>query len=492
MTTKGTRFVLPLIDKQVVETVQIVNIDTSVDTARAVTLGSNVGNNNLQASVQIKNIESFSRSVWSLFRKSTFYSELNRCGQSCFQRIDRYIVQNHAFDNGEYQNIFKNLIKNAKEDGKKLKFRSVKGGTFLYGKWHLALPVLNLQPKIEYFTFLRSTEINFLTYTKFFHQFRHEKFGKFLFQYGTNKLSNLKIFGGYERIPILQKPETVTFLILLASQCWDKADETIKICIWSLILGFHDTITEDFRQKIEISKTIDYLLEQESRKNVIQISSGQFPFTNFISPKYFSIRETKVNAKTGQEYVNYRYVSDCTISNDFLIEPASNLACNFNTAETIFTDFDLFSWAMKADKASISDKSDFYRSIPIIPNKFSVITTEKNGSTQFWLDLKAKMGHRFSSCYSQLSANLFDYIWNKENGKTSIAVSLQDDTIIMQKGSDFEFAKIQKLNSDLNFKTNELKTNMNQESVVSGQAIILTLKSKTYLCLGKNWTNYLA
>lgn len=265
------------------------------------------------------------------------------------------------------------------------------------------------------------------------------------------------------KIPTLQRQEVINYICATSKKLWNQMSEIYKITAWLICTGVHDTVQKLNKKEIHLSKDdcLPHLKTEVTKSRMIKIDKFQIPFKNYIVPSYFIIPEEKMDVNTNKVYIKNRYVANCTVSNIFLTPPAEDLKYSFNTAETLFKDKNYFEWLCQGETASIADKTEFYRDIIAIPSELSLIACKNLDETEYFIDLRSKMGYTYSSCYAQLIANFQDYIWS-QNTQESIEISLQDDSLILNKNqSKITFDQVKNINKNLGFTLNEKKTKIN-------------------------------
>ena len=342
----------------------------------------------------------------------------------------------------------KNLTKNKSVE------RSEPESVFKYSKWFKIMPT-NGAPKISYFKFLNKNEANVKEIIYFYKTFRPTFINSQLTVEQKRLWYQLPQCGGDLLLPTFQCKNVVSNICRIAGKNWTILNSSDKIAIWSLCTGFYDNIKlGEVSSSVFNNTSLGQFLKEEVRAERILNMSGTLNM-NIITAKYFCIVENKVDSE-GHAYVKNRYVSDCTATNKYLSPPAADLHYTFKTADDMFKNFDSFQWLISADRASVLDRSDYYRCIPVIPFNLSFISAEEN---KIFADLYLKMGQTYASCYAQMSSNCIDRILN--NRYDSIKIStLQDDSFVLQRDF-FDIDQIVKINQAFGFRINPKKTQDN-------------------------------
>lgn len=273
------------------------------------------------------------------------------------------------------------------------------------------------------------------------------------------------------KFPTFQNKKIGENIIKYTDQIYYTLDQPKKITTWSLIGGFETSINTGFTNQIHITKCPEFICEQVNKLKLVQVD--KILHSNYIAGQYFGIVEHKIDTTTKLEYSKTRYVCDGTAFNNFILNPSEEFSYNFPTIKTLFTDLNIFKRIMNCNLASAYDKSEFYRSILVIPNEFSYVIDE-NGN--IYVDLYATMGSKLSPCFSQLVANLLDVIFRHFH--SNFCLSLQDDTIYLQMDNMLPKQAVTKFNSDFNFIIQDKKIQSNQK-IISWSGFEINFSSKS-------------
>ena len=304
--------------------------------------------------------------------------------------------------------------------------KSISDGKFSYNNWKTKY-LINETPRIEHFNFNSEAVIS----------------------PENNKETSVFVSS--------QNKSTAMKIIKRINNSYQDFDFEEKLTVWSLLAGFECIINKNFENKIVRSRCKkQFFVEEIQKKRLIKIDQIKHP--KFIVSPYFEIKEEKIDA-LGNRYNKIRHVADGTYFNEFLELNNTNFSYNFPMAWSLFKNKFKFEKLQKAKMASVFDKTEFYRDIPVIPNEFSYVFDGKF----YYVDLKAKMGHKFSSAFSQLTSNLLDKIFNDENEEIDVT-SLQDDSIFLQT-EEMDPEKVYEINETFGFSINNKKTQLNKESV---------------------------
>lgn len=322
-----------------------------------------------------------------------------------------------------------------------------KSNIFEFDSWNSSLPekiFINLMPEIRFFQCIGIN--NYELVIQFYKTYKKFNYEVFIESLQTSKI----------KIPTFQRANILNNIIQFVQMLsWKHLSKQIKIAVWQLLCGFSDGFDNysDIRHHICKNSNCENFLQSEMKLGRILMLENT-PFTKFTACEYFCIQEEKIKP-CGEKYVKERFVcnlkpANSQIKKDFL---ASNLQYDFKTAETLFTDRQKFEFLTKAEFFTLVDKKDFYHQIIVNPTFTSVIFSKQ----KFYLDLRAKQGHLFSSAYAQMLTNLLDYFFNFK--KTEKMASLQDDSLIFHfTGSKLTLEKITSFNKKFGFELNHLKT----------------------------------
>ena len=356
----------------------------------------------------------------------------------------------------------------ALQNARSHEFESKQDAIFRYKKWHLFFPTENIPPKLEYFKSLERSEKNLSTIIKFYERYEPVVIGdSVIISTSLPNYDNLIMFGGAELIPTFQSKRCIDFIVTKSNIWWPDLEISNRICIWSLLIGFMDILKSIPHSIRKTTNCENYITMEVEASRLIKITTELPHQGKILCPKYFSITEQKVSQVKNLSYQKIRHVCDCTLTNKFLLEPASNMAYTFKTAESLFSDLELFKTLMKSTHATITDKSDYYRHILIIPSRLAYVWDDKF----YYADTALKMGHAYSSAFAQLVSNWLDDLWNfthsnlytSNQDSFSTSVSLLDDTVYLQRNSSVSLIELVEHNENYGFKINQLKTVRNRQ-----------------------------
>ena len=268
-------------------------------------------------------------------------------------------------------------------------------------------------------------------------------------------------------IPTLQTNNVLRAICSFASSLdWQNVPSHLKVATWLLACGFDDNFRNPETEILPVwneSECVDYLLAEEEICNMYKVN--QFPWSNekIIACEYFKIEEEKTDP-AGMKYLKNRYVCNMIPANDQIPDSAlaADLEYNFVTAETIFSDLDLFKKLQVAKYLSVVDKKNYYRQLVCNPSLCSAVVS-KDGNK--YIDLKLKQGHKFSSCFAQLASDFFDLVFRKKFCP-NLQASLQDDSMIIHVNDDLSLDDIVNLNKEYGFELNSKKTVFRTKSLV--------------------------
>ena len=279
--------------------------------------------------------------------------------------------------------------------------------------------------------------------------------------------TNRESSGGDYWIPTLQKPKIVKSVCDFAKSLnWAVLQRHLKIAIWLLACGYDD----NFRNTNDVtcpvwrrSECTEYLQSEEKVGNMFQVQVLPWPREHIVACEYFSIEEEKTDCN-GEKYTKHRFVSNLIPANQQIHDEflASDLKYNFVTAETIFTDLNMFEKLLITNHLSIVDKRDYYRQLVSNPSLCSaVVGSDEN----VYIDLKLKQGHKFSSCFAQLASDFIDLAFEKRFGP-NFQASLQDDSLIFHINDSLILDDVIDLNRKFGFELNHKKTIFRKKRLV--------------------------
>ena len=345
----------------------------------------------------------------------------------------------HEASISKFINNFNLSITSSAEEGKlKVLEGWEHGALFKYKKWHIHENIPK-DPSQSSFTYLSPEQ--------------------FYTQCDTSLNTSGPCYKG-EKIITWQKERTVQFIQNLFTSktlVYQELDSLQKHTIWSIIIGFPDMVNLELFKKAknthQTSRNIDAYIEREtSLKRIIKINK---PGDKTFAPSIFVIEENK--CEKGVEYVKYRHVYNNVPCNKILEPPALNLQYTFPTAELIFREESLFNILMKSKHLSVIDRTDYFRQWPIHPSSYRlslIKNKDKNGNINWYQDMTGRMGHTFSSAYSQSISSLMDKIFNRN--ATGRSVTLQDDTFLLAS-TQLAFSQAMNLNENFGFQCNTKK-----------------------------------
>ena len=378
--------------------------------------------------------------------------QINKLGMYLMEQIQNknFVMQNFNQITNEILDRTLGVVGKTVDDGK-IKFTN----------WHFSFNP-NIIPQPKFFKSIAKSDTNLTKIIRQFNNIRPKVISGESNSSGLNVVigygcggggeASLVLNGGKIKLYTFQTWDYVKYLCGIARSIWFKLDKCDRITIWSLLYGFSDHV-KPFEGTIKkITKSKEFIRDEVNKGRMLKVKNACFE--KILCAKYFDIIEDKIDSNN-IKYQKVRRVADCTLTNDHLLPVATNLKYDFNTAESLFKNVELFKILLATTVATVSDKTDFYRFIPIMVSEFSYIWD----GADLYADLYSKMGHRYSSCFANMVAVLMDKIFNINNPQIR-AVSLQDDTIFLQK-SPIQFDIVRKHNELQNFQLNDKKTQLN-------------------------------
>ena len=361
-----------------------------------------------------------------------------------FEAVGRYSCQNfNSLDLKKLVLEFEKSIKNAeheRDESEEVKFNfSNWKGLFFNEK------LVKIEPRVEFFEPIDVKDI-----------------GKVINFHFTllNDNSSQEMLEGKIKIPTPQNRNVIEFLISQTRRHWHQMSSHLRLMVWILLVGFNDNVKpENIKFNVsQVTKEPVFIQTELKEKRILKVEN--FPWGGgFLACKYFSINEEK-QYPSGEKYIKTRFVSNMVIANNQMGNDilAEELEYNFQSADLIFKDKNLFTALMKAVSFSVLDKKDYYRQLKTIPSPTAAIITEK----EKFIDLRLKQGHRFSSCVAQGASNLQDFLFER-NFTLAKQVSLQDDSFIINMSKNWlpSLDRLKNFNQKFGFLTNEKKTQYN-------------------------------
>lgn len=321
-----------------------------------------------------------------------------------------------------------------------LKHKSIVDGTFKFKDWQTIFPI-ETAPTLRNLEFLPLNASNASRLIQFYKSVEP----------GSQK----------QQFLTFQRKEVAIYILNMVSNSYFDLTIDMRINVWSCLIGWwFDVNSSGFENNLVKETDCLKFLDQEVEKGrITQIS--EILHGKFICAKYFSIEEEKFDMVNKVFYKKFRHVADATVFNEFISPLAQDFAYNFPNAASLFRSEEYFGKLMSSVRATVVDKSEFYRDLLVLPNEFSYVV---DTSGRIFLDCRAKMGMCLAPAFSQMTANLLDYFYNK--GSDGFMLTLQDDSLILQ--DEFCFLKLKQLlkfNKSWGFCLNEKKTQLNKQCV---------------------------
>ena len=346
--------------------------------------------------------------------------------------------------------------------------KSIKDGQFLYKYWHLLIPISD-KPLVKNFKILTKNPKNIQIIINCYQKMRP-------------KVSKLKVMSKYKTsvnvlLPTLQDHAVIKYICQISDKLWSKFSASLKYTAWHICIGFYDVLSPVVETVIERSKCDEYFESEVAACRFVPVS--EFVHCKNLCAKYFALSEIKVRPN-GERYKKIRHVADGPLFNSHVITPAHELSFNFPTAQSLFSDYDMYKILNKCQSVSVFDRSEFYRYILVLPSNISGIV---NSRGELFYDLYCKMGHCNSSLFAQLCSTLVDLVWNSDvdekHGGKCHAVTMQDDTLFLQIG-DYKLdpENVFELNCSFGYKINRAKTQLNAR-IAKWSGYLFDLKRKS-------------
>ena len=352
--------------------------------------------------------------------------------------------------------VHKQLFENAKIS-QNFDDRSEELGSFVYDSWKCVIPesAVEIQPKLEYFSCLQWNQKDFAIMVDFYKKYQ-------VSEMSVEEFLQLKI-------PTFREHSELGGYLNLLGKHWKDLTWEEKETSWCLVTGFKDNVMNLRGMKI-IHKTrnYDFIKEEIKAKRMLEVK--EIPFTEFIACNYFAIPEEKIDNK-GVKYIKNRWVSNNTHCNEFLEPIAEKLSYNFPTVEGLFKNKTLYQALIISSDGAVFDRSEFYRSLPMIPSKLSFLGCDG----RYFADRFGKMGHKYMGAFAQKAANLHDRLFSLHKKGMITVRTMQDDSLYLHMFgvSPVTEAEVKQFNDQFWFKINDKKTQIGGKLTWGGYEIDL-------------------
>ena len=232
-------------------------------------------------------------------------------------------------------------------------------------------------------------------------------------------------------------------IISASNKYWDLLDDFERDCLWHYIAGFEDKIENHkiTKNEAEISAwnfdTKNYLNNEVGLGRIFKLGSSA-PSTafHFICSKILSIKENKMDQRTGRQFFKIRHVYNNTRANQFIDdlgfldeECLHKFKFSTPTAEVLFLSNTLYKKLRCSNLLSCYDKKEFYRQFYIAPSNWH-LSLIKTADQTWWLDCAGRMGAKNSAIFAQRLSSTLDSIFNAYFG-CGFSITNQDDSFVL-------------------------------------------------------------
>ena len=246
------------------------------------------------------------------------------------------------------------------------------------------------------------------------------------------------------RLITLHEQAKLENIVLACTKYWHVLDKFERDCLLHYIVGFEDKIDNDkiTKNEAEIStwnEDVRLYLNKEARLGRIFKLDTVRPNTAhfFICAKIISIKESKIDQRTGEEYSKLRHVYNNTRANQFMQdlgfldeEMTQKFKFSTPTAEVLFLYDELYALLCHSDLLSCYDKAEFYRQFYVAPTNWH-LSLIKTADQSWWLDCAGRMGAKNSSIFAQRLSSTLDAVFNSYYKDCGFSTTNQDDSIIL-------------------------------------------------------------